>query len=230
MLAGGVAHDFNNYIHAILGHVDLARLIGSREKNWTQKIDDHLCKIITLAEKAGELTKHLSDAREGVSHSLCSLEFENHRPLYNWFLEKCDIETPPRQIEFARMNVNYTLTSKRKCLKLVNDGLVVGWDDPRMATICGMRRRGYPAEAIRDFCEKIGVSKAFSVIDMALLESCVRDNLNLNAERAMAVLRPVEVVNHIEFLSFVRIEVQRSSFRLRFHGHDERVGHTTAET
>ncbi|MBQ9846513.1 MAG: glutamine--tRNA ligase/YqeY domain fusion protein [Clostridia bacterium] len=141
-----------------------------------------------------DMAHPLSDAREGVSHSLCSLEFENHRPLYNWFLEKCDIETPPRQIEFARMNVNYTLTSKRKCLKLVNDGLVVGWDDPRMATICGMRRRGYPAEAIRDFCEKIGVSKAFSVIDIALLESCVRDNLNINAERAMAVLRPVEVV------------------------------------
>ncbi|MDD6284722.1 MAG: glutamine--tRNA ligase, partial [Firmicutes bacterium] len=93
----------------------------------------------------------LSDAREGVTHSLCSLEFENHRPLYNWFLEQLDIPTPPRQIEFARMNLNYTLTSKRKCLKLVRDGLVSGWDDPRMATLCGMRRRGYPAEAIRDF-------------------------------------------------------------------------------
>ncbi len=141
-----------------------------------------------------DMAHPLSDAKEGVTHSLCSLEFENHRPLYNWFLEQCDIPTPPRQIEFARMNVNYTLTSKRRCLKLVNDGLVSGWDDPRMATICGMRRRGYPAEAIRDFCEKIGVSKAFSVIDMALLESCVRDNLNMNAERAMTVLRPVELV------------------------------------
>ena len=136
----------------------------------------------------------LSDAREGVTHSLCSLEFENHRPLYNWFLEVLDIKEAPRQIEFARMNVNYTLTSKRKCLKLVNDGLVSGWDDPRMATICGMRRRGYPAEAVRAFVDKIGVSKAYSVIDYALLESCVRDYLNENANRAMAVLRPLKVI------------------------------------
>ena len=137
----------------------------------------------------------LSDAREGVTHSLCSLEFENHRPLYNWVLEAADITVePPRQIEFARMNVNYTLTSKRKCLKLVNDGLVSGWDDPRMATICGMRRRGYPSEAVRAFVDKIGVSKAYSVIDYALLESCVRDYLNENADRAMAVLRPLKLV------------------------------------
>ncbi len=136
----------------------------------------------------------LSDAKEGVTHSLCSLEFENHRPLYDWFLKALDIPTPPRQIEFARMNVNYTLTSKRKCLKLVNDSLVSGWDDPRMATICGMRRRGYPSDAIREFVNKIGVSKAYSVIDYALLESCVRDYLNTNADRAMAVLRPLKVV------------------------------------
>ena len=136
----------------------------------------------------------LSDAKEGVTHSLCSLEFENHRPLYDWFLKVLEIPTPPRQIEFARMNVNYTLTSKRKCLKLVNDGLVSGWDDPRMATICGMRRRGYPAEAVREFVNKIGVSKAYSVIDYALLESCVRDYLNTNADRAMAVLRPLKVI------------------------------------
>ncbi len=136
----------------------------------------------------------LSDAKEGVTHSLCSLEFENHRPLYDWFLKVLEIPTPPRQIEFARMNVNYTLTSKRKCLKLVNDSLVSGWDDPRMATLCGMRRRGYPAEAIREFVNRIGVSKAYSVIDYALLESCVRDYLNINACRAMAVIRPLKVV------------------------------------
>ncbi len=136
----------------------------------------------------------LSDAKEGVTHSLCSLEFENHRPLYNWFLEALDIKMPPRQIEFARMNVNYTLTSKRKCLKLVEDNLVSGWDDPRMATLCGMRRRGYPAEAVRSFVDKIGVSKAHSVIDYALLESCVRDYLNIEADRAMAVLRPLKIV------------------------------------
>lgn len=136
----------------------------------------------------------LSDAKEGVTHSLCSLEFENHRPLYDWTLRELQIENPPRQIEFARMNLNYTLTSKRKCLKLVNDGIVNGWDDPRMATICGLRRRGFPAEAIRDFCERIGVSKAYSVVDYALLEACVRDNLNSNAPRAMAVLRPLKII------------------------------------
>lgn len=137
----------------------------------------------------------LSDAKEGVTHSLCSLEFENHRPLYNWVLAACDLTNePPRQIEFARMNLNYTLTSKRKCLKLVTDNLVSGWDDPRMATICGMRRRGYPAEAVRNFVDKIGVSKANSVIDYALLESCVRDYLNENAKREMAVIEPLKVV------------------------------------
>lgn len=136
----------------------------------------------------------LSDAAEMVTHSLCSLEFENHRPLYEWVCNECIDGEKPRQIEFARMNLNYSLTSKRKCLKLVQDGIVSGWDDPRMATICGMRRRGYPAEAIREFCEKIGVSKAYSVIDFAMLESCVRDNLNRNAKRAMAVLDPVKLV------------------------------------
>ena len=136
----------------------------------------------------------LSDAKEGVTHSLCTLEFENNRPLYDWFLKELGLPTPPRQIEFARLNLNYCLTSKRKCLKLVDDGIVSGWDDPRMATLSGMRRRGYPAEAIRDFCEKIGVSKAYSVVDFGLLESCVRDNLNANAPRAMAVLHPLKVV------------------------------------
>lgn len=136
----------------------------------------------------------LSDACEKVTHSLCSLEFENHRPIYNWFVNELIEGEKPRQIEFARMNLNYTLTSKRKCLQLVKDGIVDGWNDPRMATISGMRRRGYPAEAIRDFCEKIGVSKAYSVIDFALLESCVRDNLNKNAPRAMAVIDPIKLV------------------------------------
>ncbi len=136
----------------------------------------------------------LSDAAEKVTHSLCSLEFENHRPLYNWFCNECIDGEKPRQIEFARLNLNYTLTSKRKCLKLVKDNIVDGWDDPRMATISGMRRRGYPAEAIRDFCEKIGVSKAYSVVDFALLESCVRDNLNKNSARVMSVVDPLKLV------------------------------------
>ncbi|MBQ6066070.1 MAG: glutamine--tRNA ligase/YqeY domain fusion protein [Clostridia bacterium] len=136
----------------------------------------------------------LSDAKEGVTYSLCSLEFENHRPLYDWFIQQIGFEEPPRQIEFARLNINYCITSKRKNIRLVKDGMVSGWDDPRMATICGMRRRGYPAKALRAFIEKVGVSKAFSVVDYGLLESCVRDELNANAPRAMAVLDPLKVV------------------------------------
>jgi glutaminyl-tRNA synthetase len=136
----------------------------------------------------------LSDAREGVTYSLCSLEFENHRPLYNWFLEQIGFDEPPRQIEFARLNLNYCITSKRRNIRLVTDNLVSGWDDPRMATICGMRRRGYPAKALRTFIEKVGVSKAYSVVDYGLLEACVRDELNAEAPRAMAVLDPIKVI------------------------------------
>ncbi len=136
----------------------------------------------------------ISDTVEGVTHSLCSLEFEDHRPLYDWVLKELEFEAPSRQIEFARMNLNYTLTSKRKCLKLVEDGIVSGWDDPRMGTLCGMRRRGYTAAAIRDFCERIGVAKANSVIDFSLLEHCVREDLNKIAPRAMAVLRPLKLI------------------------------------
>lgn len=136
----------------------------------------------------------LSDTKEGVTHSLCSLEFENHRPLYDWFLKELGLPNPSRQIEFARLNLNYCLTSKRKCLQLVKEGIVDGWDDPRMATICGMRRRGYPAAAIRDFINRVGVSKAYSVVDFGLLEACVRDDLNKNAPRCMAVLRPLKVI------------------------------------
>lgn len=141
----------------------------------------------------------LEDAKEGVTHSLCSLEFENHRPLYDWVLDECEVSDVlgwrrPRQIEFARLNLNYCVTSKRRSLYLVNGGYVDGWDDPRMVTISGMRRRGFPAAAIRDFCDRIGVSKAYSVVDFGLLEACVRDNLNANAPRAMAVLRPLKVV------------------------------------
>lgn len=136
----------------------------------------------------------LSDAKEGVTYSLCSLEFENHRPLYDWFIQQIGFEEPPRQIEFARLNINYCITSKRRNIGLVKDHLVSGWDDPRMATICGMRRRGYPAKALRNFIEKVGVSKAYSVVDYGLLEACVRDELNANAPRTMAVLDPVKVV------------------------------------
>ena len=136
----------------------------------------------------------LSDAKEEVTYSLCSLEFENHRPLYNWFVEQIGFKEPPRQIEFARLNINYCITSKRKNIRLVTENMVSGWDDPRMATICGMRRRGYPASSIRTFIEKVGVSKAYSVVDYGLLESCVRDDLNASAPRAMAVLDPLKVI------------------------------------
>jgi glutaminyl-tRNA synthetase len=136
----------------------------------------------------------LSDAKEEVTYSLCSLEFENHRPLYNWFIEQIGFKEPPRQIEFARLNINYCITSKRKNIRLVTEKMVSGWDDPRMATICGMRRRGYPASSIRTFIEKVGVSKAYSVVDYGLLESCVRDDLNASAPRAMAVLDPLKVI------------------------------------
>lgn len=136
----------------------------------------------------------LSDAREDVTHSLCSLEFENHRPLYDWFVNELIEGEKPRQIEFARLNLNYSLTSKRKCLKLVNDGIVDGWDDPRMATIKGMKRRGYTPAAIRDFIGRVGVSKAYSVVDFGLLEACVREDLGANSPRCMAVLNPLKVV------------------------------------
>ena len=136
----------------------------------------------------------LSDAREGVTYSLCSLEFENHRPLYNWFIEQIGFEEPPRQIEFARLNLNYCVTSKRKCLEMVERGIVSGWDDPRMVTLSGIRRRGYPASAVRDFIERVGVAKANSVVDYGLLEACARDALGDKAPRAMAVLHPLRVV------------------------------------
>ena len=136
----------------------------------------------------------LSDAKEGVTFSLCSLEFENHRPLYNWVVDQIGFDEPPRQIEFARLNINYCVTSKRKLLELVNKGIVSGWDDPRMITLCGMRRRGYSAAAVRDFIDRVGVSKADSTVDYGLLEACVRDDLNAKAPRAMAVLHPLKVV------------------------------------
>ncbi len=134
-----------------------------------------------------------SDSIEGVTHSLCSLEYEAHRPLYDWFLKELEIFAP-RQIEFARLNMNYTVMSKRKLLKLVQDGRVTGWDDPRMPTLCGLRRRGFTPESIRDFANRIGVAKADSVIDVALLEACLRDDLNKRAPRRLAVLRPLKLV------------------------------------
>ena len=138
----------------------------------------------------------LSDAIEGITHSICTLEFEEHRPLYDWLLENLgfDKNTRPRQIEFARLNITKMVMSKRKLRQLVEGGYVSGWDDPRMPTISGLRRRGYTAAAIRDFCDRIGVAKANSLVDVAMLEHCVREDLNAHAQRLMAVLDPIKVI------------------------------------
>jgi glutaminyl-tRNA synthetase len=136
----------------------------------------------------------IQDALEGITHSLCSLEYEAHRPLYDWVVSNVSIPgIKPRQIEFARLGINYTVMSKRKLRRLVEEGRVSGWDDPRMPTLCGLRRRGYTSASIREFCERIGVSKVDSTVDWALLESCLRDDLNANAPRVMAVLHPVKL-------------------------------------
>lgn len=135
-----------------------------------------------------------SDALEGITHSICTMEYEDHRALYDWYLDNLDVPGHPQQIEFARLNLSYTVMSKRKLLQLVQEGYVAGWDDPRMPTLAGMRRRGYTPEAIRNFCERIGVGKRESLVDLALLEYCVRENLNQSAQRVMGVLRPLKVV------------------------------------
>ena len=136
----------------------------------------------------------IEDAYEGITHSICTLEFEDHRPLYDWVVRECDFPSPlPQQIEFARLNITNTIMSKRYLKKLVDEGKVMGWDDPRMPTLSGLRRRGYPAEALKDFCERIGVSKANSEVQESYLQSCVRDNLNRTANRVMAVFEPLKV-------------------------------------
>jgi glutaminyl-tRNA synthetase len=167
----------------------------------------------------------ISDALEGITHSLCTLEFEDHRPLYDWCVDNIDLPNhpdlwrnlvergfsvpvgKPRQIEFSRLNINFTVMSKRKLLALVQDGLVNGWDDPRMPTLCGLRRRGYPAASLRLFSDRIGISKQNSLIDFSVLENCVRETLDESAERRMAVVHPVKLVitnlsgDHLEQLS-----------------------------
>ena len=141
-----------------------------------------------------DFTHALSDSIEGITHSICTLEFEDHRPLYDWVLDTLVVPCHPQQIEFARLNLSYTIMSKRKLLELVEGGFVKGWDDPRMPTISGLRRRGYTPEAIRSFCERIGVAKKNNVVDMAMLEHAVREDLNLRAPRVMGVLRPLKLV------------------------------------
>jgi len=135
-----------------------------------------------------------SDAIEGVTHSICTLEFEDHRPLYDWLIDNLPVPTRPRQYEFARLNLSYTVLSKRRLIQLVTEGHVKGWDDPRMPTICGLRRRGVPPAALRDFCDRIGVAKADNLVEVGLLDHCIRDTLNPTAPRRMAVLHPLKVV------------------------------------
>ena len=136
----------------------------------------------------------IEDAVEGITHSICTLEFEDHRPFYDWVINECEFEKKPHQYEFARLNIERTIMSKRYLKKLVEEGFVDGWDDPRMPTIAGMRRRGYTPTALKEFCERIGVAKANSEVEAGQLESCIRDELNMTAERAMAVLNPLELV------------------------------------
>ena len=141
-----------------------------------------------------DFTHGQSDAIEKITHSICTLEFEDHRPLYEWFLEQLPVPAKPRQYEFARLNLNYTVTSKRKLKQLVDENHVTGWDDPRMSTISGFRRRGYTAASIRNFCDMIGVNRAGGVVDLSMLEFCIREDLDTNASRAMCVLKPIKVV------------------------------------
>jgi len=140
-----------------------------------------------------DYTHCISDALEGITHSICTLEFEDHRPLYDWVLDNVSVPCHPRQYEFSRLELHYTITSKRKLLQLVNEKKVSGWDDPRMPTIQGMRRRGYTPEGIREFAKRIGVSKSENSVDMAIMESAVREDLELRAPRVMAIIRPLKV-------------------------------------
>ena len=141
-----------------------------------------------------DFTHPISDAMEGITHSLCTLEFEDHRPLYDWLLDNISIDCHPQQIEFSRLNLEYTVMSKRKLTSLVSEGHVEGWDDPRMPTIAGLRRRGFTPASIRDFCDRIGVTKADNTVEMGVLESCIRDDLNVTASRRMVVLNPLKVI------------------------------------
>lgn len=160
----------------------------------------------------------IQDALEGITHSLCSLEYEDHRPLYDWVIENTDVPSRPRQIEFARLGINYSVMSKRKLRRLVEEGHVSGWDDPRMPTICGLRRRGYTPASIRNFCERIGVAKAASTVEYGFLEHCLREDLNINTKRAMVIIRPVKltVTNYPEG--------KREAFEIENNAEDDAMG------
>ncbi len=165
-----------------------------------------------------DYTHCISDALENITHSLCTLEFEDHRPLYDWVLDQLPVPCHPQQIEFSRLELQYTITSKRKLLQLVTDKLVAGWDDPRMPTITGMRRRGYTAEGIREFARRIGISKSENIVDMSVLEGCIREDMETRAPRVMAVVKPLKVV----ITNFV--EGQTGSREGEFHSQHPELG------
>ncbi len=189
--------EFDEGVHVLRAKIDMAHpnmkmrdpLIYRVKKAHHYRTGDDWC-IYPLYDFA----HCLSDSIEGITHSLCTLEFENNRALYDWYLDELHVECHPQQIEFARLNLSHTIMSKRKLLQLVQNRLVTGWDDPRMPTLSGMRRRGYTPEAIRDFCDRIGIARRDNLVDLAMLEYSVRDDLNRRAPRAMGVLRPLKLV------------------------------------
>ncbi len=191
------AGEFEDGTHVLRAKIDMASgNINMRDPTLyrIRRVPHHRTGDKWLIYPMYDFTHALSDSIEGVTHSLCTLEFEDHRPLYDWTLNETNVECHPQQIEFARLNLSYTVLSKRKLLELVEEGYVSGWDDPRLPTIGGLRRRGYTPESIRNFCTRIGVAKKNSVVDMAQLEHAVREDLNKRAPRVMAVLRPLRIV------------------------------------
>ncbi|MFT5482684.1 MAG: glutaminyl-tRNA synthetase [Halieaceae bacterium] len=203
LLAGMKAGNFDEGSKVLRARIDMASpninmrdpILYRIRKITHHQTGDEWCIYPTYDFAHGQ-----EDALEGVTHSICTLEFEDHRPLYDWLLDNLPVASRPRQYEFARLNVNYTITSKRKLKRLVDSAAVTGWDDPRMPTVSGMRRRGYSPASIRKFCEMVGTNRSDGVVDVAMLEHCIRDDLNVNAPRAMCVLNPlkVELVNYPE--------------------------------
>jgi len=191
------AGEFENGTHVLRAKIDMASPnLNMRDPTLyrIRKVAHHRTGSRWCVYPMYDFAHCLSDSIEGITHSICTLEFENNRPLYDWILDHLNVENHPQQIEFARLNLSYTIMSKRKLLELVEEGYVNGWDDPRMPTLSGLRRRGYTPEAIKNFCEHIGVAKTNSVVDIALLEHYLREDLNKHAPRVMAVLRPLRVV------------------------------------
>ncbi|GAB6906080.1 glutamyl-tRNA synthetase [Desulfosarcina cetonica] len=191
------AGEFDDGTHVLRAKIDMAHpnlIMRDPTLYRIRKTRHHRTGDVWCIYPMYDFTHCLSDSLEGITHSLCTLEFENNRPLYDWVLDNVTAPCHPQQIEFARLNLNYTVLSKRKLIQLVAEGHVSGWDDPRMPTICGLRRRGFTPESIRNFCDRIGLAKRDSVVDMALLEYSIREDLNLRAPRVMGVLKPLKVV------------------------------------